>query len=66
MVKFRLTRDVKRRECPWLDRTFKKGEIVHEFTGTTYGAIGAGIPCSLDGGHPFFELPRGALQRIDD
>jgi hypothetical protein len=65
MQKFKLTRDVTKDECSWLDRTFAAGEIVHKFNGGTYGCIGAGIACSIDGGTPFFELPRDALQLVE-
>lgn len=61
---FKLLRRVTKKECPWLDRSFKKGEVVHEFTGHTYGCIGAGIACSLDGNNPFFELPINALVAV--
>lgn len=61
---FQLTRRVSKKECPWLDRAFRKGEIVHEYRGFTYGCIGAGVACSFDGGNPFFELPRDALVAI--
>lgn len=61
---FQLVRRVTKKECPWLNRPFRKGEVVHEFTDCTYGCIGDGIACSLDGNTPFFELPRDALRPI--
>ena len=62
MKSFILGRDVTKKECPWLERTIRFGEVVHEYTGHTYGCVGAGIACSFDGETPFFELPRDALQ----
>lgn len=61
-MQYELTRRVTKKECPWLDRAMKKGEVVHRYSGATYGCIGAGIACSLDGGNPFFELPTDALR----
>lgn len=68
-MKLQLTRDVSRKECPWLSRKFKKGETVHLFQGYTYGVISdAGTACTLesDGAAPFFELPTAALSAGDD
>lgn len=61
----RLKRLVTTDECPWLDRDFKQGEIVHQYTGYTYGCISPhGVGCSeRDGETPFFELPSDALER---
>lgn len=66
--KFKLNRKVTISECDWLDRDFEKGEIVYEFTGSTYGCISyLGIACTLDenGRGEFFELPSDALDKID-
>lgn len=60
-MKFKLTRDVTKDECRWLDRTMAAGEVVHRYDGCTYGCVGAGIACSVDGETPFFELPRDAV-----
>jgi hypothetical protein len=60
-MRFRITRDVTQDECYWLDRSFRAGEIVHDFTGATYGCVGTGMACSMNGQNPFFELPRDAL-----
>tara|TARA_B110000879_G_C10989847_1_gene438825 strand:- start:231 stop:392 length:162 start_codon:yes stop_codon:yes gene_type:complete len=50
-----LTRDITLEECDWLDTTFKKGDKVHRFTGSTYGCISySGVDCSVDGKNPFF------------
>lgn len=62
MPKLILTREVTPDECHWLDRPFKKGEVIHTFSGYTYGCISDGVACSLDGGTPFFELPADAVQ----
>jgi hypothetical protein len=62
MTYYVLTRDVTPDECEWLDRTFREGETVVQFTGATYGCItGDGVACSLNGDNPFFELPLDAL-----
>ena len=66
MRKYRLIRDVTKKECPWLDRTFKEGETVYYYSGYTYGCVNFnGVPCSekLDE-NPFFELPENALEEI--
>lgn len=61
--RLRLTRDVTREECDWLDRDYRAGEIVWDYLGHTYG-------CCTDSGRavsqepdtpPFFELPEEAL-----
>ena len=63
---FRLTRDVTKKECSWLDRNYKKGEILFEYDGYTYGCISPnGIACSdKDQETPFYEIPKNALERI--
>lgn len=65
--KFRLTRDVLIKECHWLRRDYKEGEIVYEYPLYTYGCINeeTGIACSeKDSESPFFELPKDALIEI--
>lgn len=58
-----LIRDVLKSECPWLDRDMKKGEVVFNYRGPTYGCIGGGIACTEKPGEtPFFELPANALR----
>jgi len=59
---YKLNRDVTPRECPWLHRTFKNGEIVYRYFGYTYKLIGSGSAFSekIDT-PPFFELPNDAL-----
>lgn len=67
MMKLQLIRDVTQSECHWLSRDFKKGEVLYEYTGCTYGCITPdGIACSLDGEIPFFELPESALKLIPE
>jgi len=58
-----LKRDVTVEECDWLFRNFKKGEMVQEFYGTTYGCVSnEGVACCHDSNGPFFELPYDALE----
>ena len=61
----KLIRDVTPEECPWLSRTFKKGEVVFEYLGYTYGVVGpTGKPYSeINGETPFFELPNTAFEQ---
>lgn len=58
-----LNRDVTVEECFWLERDFKKGEKVYEYTGHTYGCVQrSGTACSMVPGEtPFFELPTEAV-----
>ena len=64
--RFELTRDVTRQECSWLDKDYKKGDIVFEYPLYTYGCVGnEGVACSdKDSESPFFELPKNALIEI--
>ena len=63
MKTYIVSRDVTPEECPWLEKTIRKGEVVYEFMGCTYGCIGSGEAVSSKAGeNPFFELPRAALQ----
>ena len=65
MIKYKLIRDVTKKECPWLDRTFKEGEILYKYTGYTYGCIDEGLAVSEKLNEtPFFELPYDALEEI--
>lgn len=60
-----LIRDVTRKECPWLERNFIKGEIVYECLKHTYGCVtDKGIACteSSSGDYPFFELPKNSIK----
>lgn len=63
-MKYRLTRDVAKAECPWLSRDFKAGETVYRHTGATYGALspdGTAVTLEEDT-PPFFELPNDSLE----
>jgi hypothetical protein len=62
-VQYILIRDVKRTECPWLDRDMRAGERVYAYFGATYGCIGPyGIAVTFKKNtKPFFELPSKAL-----
>jgi hypothetical protein len=66
LKRYQLFRDVTVNECQWLDRDFKKGEIVFEYPLYTYGCIGnKGVACSeKDSESPFFELPKDSLKEI--
>ena len=66
LKKFQLTRNVTLNECSWLDRDYKKGEIVFEYPLYTYGCVSNnGVACSdKDSVSPFFELPKDALKEI--
>lgn len=66
MKKFKLTRNVTLNECDWLNRDYKKGEIVFEYPLYTYGTVSnKGVACSeKDSESPFFELPIDALKEI--
>ena len=61
---YRLSRDVTTAECPWLDRDFAAGEIVHRYSGHTYGIISpSGVACcDEEGTTPFYEIPIDALE----
>lgn len=63
MIRFKLTRDVTRFECPWLQRDYEKGETLRESTEFHYGCISpSGISCmELKENSPFFEIPKDAL-----
>jgi hypothetical protein len=60
---FVLTRNVTKKECPWLDRPFKKNETVFEYTGCTYGCISWNGTAFTEKENetPFFELPNDAV-----
>lgn len=61
-----ITRDISKEEYHWLDNDIKKGTIVYEFKGVTYGCISDnGIPVSLEKDTtPFFEVPLNAVADI--
>jgi hypothetical protein len=60
----RVTRNVTRSDCPWLDRDIAENEVVYPFHGHTYGCIGPGgiAVAETPDGHPFFELPATAVE----
>lgn len=58
----KLNRDVTTRECYWLDKDYKKGTSLTDFTGCTFGCIGDyGEPVVLDGNKFFLEIPSDAI-----
>ena len=66
-MQYELARDVTKEECHWLKEDVKKGTIVYEYSGHTYGCIGPhGIAVSSDGDIPFFELPYDALMKKEN
>jgi len=61
-LRLKLSKDVLKKDFKYLNRDFKKGELVYLHTGETFGCIGKnGLACTLDGNLPFFELPAGVL-----
>lgn len=67
-MKYRVSRDVTRAECSWLDADVQAGKVVFEYQGCTYGCISpAGRAVSLvPDTTPFFELPIDALELQPD
>jgi hypothetical protein len=62
-----LIRDVTQEECSWLDRDYKKGEVVYEYYGYTYGCIGRGVAFTETSNEtPFFELPRNSVKEVKE
>ena len=61
-----LTREVTKKECDWLDRTFVTGETVYEYNGCTYGCIShSGNAFTLEKDEtPFFELPKDSVKML--
>jgi hypothetical protein len=61
--KGKLTRLVTTEECPWLGQNLKKGKVVYEFNGCTYGCIASGIAVSdKPDANPFYEIPHNAVK----
>ena len=58
-VNMKMIRDVTKEEYQYLDKDIKKGEIVYEYYGHTYGCIGPkGIAITfVKGETPFYEVP---------
>jgi hypothetical protein len=67
MSAYKLIRDVTKKECDWLDRTFKKGEVVYEYRGCVYGCISyKGNAFTLEQDRtPFFELPNDSVTKLN-
>lgn len=65
-MKYILTRDVTTAECPWLERDYKKGEMVFEYHGYTYGCVSYdGIAFTMvENETPFFELPMNSVESM--
>ena len=61
-----LSRDVTKEECAWLEKDYKKGEVIYKYHGHTYGCIGPeGMACSKEYGEdPFFEIPLDAIDHV--
>jgi len=38
-MEYKLTRNVTKEECDWLDRDYKKGETLFAYNGCTYGCV---------------------------
>jgi hypothetical protein len=63
---YKLTRDVTKDECTWLNVDLAKGTVVYKYQGYTYGCIGPrGMAVSLARGGAFLELPRDALMAAE-
>jgi hypothetical protein len=65
-MKFKLIRDVTSKECRWLDKTFKEGEIVYLYYGCTYGCCKDSAYTEEYDKTPFFELPNNAVEIIKE
>lgn len=63
MGKLKLIRTVTTKECPWLERDYIEGDVVHKYNAYTYGCISSdGVACSkIEGKTPFFELPMNSV-----
>ena len=61
--KLTLNQDVLKKNHPWLERDYKKGETVYEYTDHTYGCItDSGIAVTeVEDEIPFFEVPIEAV-----
>ena len=61
---FCLKRDVTREEFGWIERDYKMGEIIYEYTGCTYGCIGKHGKAFSEKPNrtPFFELPPDCVE----
>lgn len=63
---FYLKRDVTRKKFGWLTRDYKKGEVVYEYNGCTYGCIGSGGKAFSEKPNtaPFFELDLNCVAEL--
>jgi hypothetical protein len=61
----KLTRDVTKKECPWLDDDLKAGQTCYLFRGCTYGCIANGVAVTLPGSDEFMEIPYDSFTKID-
>ena len=63
MTEYKLTRNVTRFECHWIDRDYEKGEIFYPSTEFHYGCISPyGIFCMESSEKPrHIEIPKDAL-----
>lgn len=65
-MEYVLTRDITKKECDWLVRDFKTGEIVYKYYGDTFGCCsrnGAAFTLEKDK-EPFFELPLNGVKVV--
>ena len=66
-MKYKVIRKVTDKECSWLSENIKKGTIVYEYSGCTYGCIGSGVAVTyIKDQTPFFELPVNSLKEIKE
>jgi hypothetical protein len=61
-LQFKLSKDALKKDFKWLNRDFKKDEIVYLYIQSKVGLIGKnGVICTVDGNLPYFVLPAGVL-----
>ena len=61
-IQLTLAKDIFKKDYKWLDRDFKKVELVNLHYGSTHGCIGKnGIACGTDDMDYFFEMPATAF-----
>lgn len=58
-----LLRDVTQKECPWLPRDFKQGEIIYQYPAYTYGCVSPnGFAATINFDElPFYEFPNDSV-----
>lgn len=62
-MKIITTREITRKECPWLEANIVKGTILYKYNGYTYGVIGNGRAVSVEKDvTPFFEIPKNSYE----